>query len=174
MHTTDLLEDQGVNDNEHPVPVEIASSTDVILPTRATILLTGDLSSRQYVPASRPTTMSRQSNGLHVNFSHTQINNSIDCGRRIMLTLVQTLLMVLRSASCVRPQIGILLQMFFNDVAEDCSHRERASECIICCENINRCYARGYLPCGHSSFHKKCLSEWTKKARSCPLCRMKV
>ena len=43
------------------------------------------------------------------------------------------------------------------------------SECIICLEEMKKNEIVIILRCGHS-YHKKCLFEWFKKKKICPLC----
>jgi Ring finger domain len=46
--------------------------------------------------------------------------------------------------------------------------------CTICWEDISTTGQRGCLPCGHSSFHEVCLTQWKQYKKCCPLCRDRV
>tara|TARA_B100000161_G_C33454987_1_gene370817 strand:+ start:195 stop:425 length:231 start_codon:yes stop_codon:yes gene_type:complete len=43
------------------------------------------------------------------------------------------------------------------------------SECIICLENMIKGERVKILRCGHI-YHYKCIDEWFKRKRECPLC----
>ncbi len=43
--------------------------------------------------------------------------------------------------------------------------------CVICLDEIND--NQRALPCAHV-FHAACVGEWTKKSKSCPICRQLV
>jgi hypothetical protein len=45
-----------------------------------------------------------------------------------------------------------------------------AGECCCCCEVFNAEKPIVETPCGHY-FHKECLGEWLKLAKTCPICR---
>ena len=45
-------------------------------------------------------------------------------------------------------------------------------KCVICYELINN-YENKILKCNHF-FHKKCIDEWCKYNRNCPLCRSNI
>lgn len=42
------------------------------------------------------------------------------------------------------------------------------NECIICFSKLD--IKKEILQCGHC-FHKKCINNWFKKQRTCPICR---
>jgi hypothetical protein len=49
-----------------------------------------------------------------------------------------------------------------------CKNNSQTKLCTICMENVND---NMYITkCGHT-YHTQCISEWTKKNQSCPLCR---
>ena len=45
--------------------------------------------------------------------------------------------------------------------------------CSICLEEYNSTTKICILPCGHIH-HKKCILEWYKKDKSCPICRINL
>lgn len=53
---------------------------------------------------------------------------------------------------------------------DDLSDKRPSGECCCCSELFDADLAIVRTPCGHY-YHKKCLGEWLKLAKSCPLCR---
>lgn len=53
-----------------------------------------------------------------------------------------------------------------------CLKQMTKNACSICLDNIEEGNIYG-TPCGHV-FHAKCISEWTKKHSSCPMCRERI
>lgn len=58
-------------------------------------------------------------------------------------------------------------------VEEDASDMRPGGECCCCQENFGPKLAIVRTICGHY-YHKECLGEWLKLAKSCPLCRCDV
>lgn len=48
--------------------------------------------------------------------------------------------------------------------------KRRQPECPICLDHFNKDNPAHVTRCGHS-FHKKCLQDWLRDNRECPLCR---
>ncbi len=55
----------------------------------------------------------------------------------------------------------------------DKRHEESQKRCLICLEAFQNNDYVGYLPCIHI-FHKKCIDEWVKSKKTCPLCMNRI
>ncbi|KAG8093539.1 hypothetical protein GUJ93_ZPchr0012g19051 [Zizania palustris] len=49
----------------------------------------------------------------------------------------------------------------------------RQAECAVCLEDFMADDKLRTMPCSHC-FHDRCLSEWLRISRSCPLCRLAI
>lgn len=54
-----------------------------------------------------------------------------------------------------------------------CTSQEICKECSICLEKINEGDNLCTIDCAHT-FHFKCIMEWGKYKRECPLCRTEI
>ena len=50
---------------------------------------------------------------------------------------------------------------------------EQIEECSICLEKLEKNNSVVILECGHK-FHDKCIKNWMKIKKTCPICRKKI
>jgi hypothetical protein len=68
--------------------------------------------------------------------------------------------------------LAVLMKHFQKDIILAEVKRDNL-QCCICLERLIKGKKERMLPCTHL-FHRKCISDWLKVKRECPICKLKL
>ncbi|KAG7357101.1 ring finger domain containing protein [Nitzschia inconspicua] len=132
--------------------------SDVVRLTRARVLLAGDIVTLQDTETRWVSDMINVSRPIENIVS--MLVHKVRWGRTNM-----------RFILCLA-RIVVECNKWFTDTVAARNERENKEiECTICWEPVNGYRNRGFYPCGHCCFHKKCQVKWNEISGSCPICR---